>query len=119
MIEKTIDKFYQIAINDILIGYHFKKIPDFTTHLPRIYAFWRKILLDEPSEIFSSIDLLRAHLPLHIKKAEVRRWGMLFTKVLEDELKDNPELKIKWQKKIEEFVEIFLNNKKFYLSSMA
>jgi len=114
MIEKMVDKFYQTAIQDILIGYHFKKIPDFSTHLPRIYAFWRKILLNEPSEMFNSIDLMRAHLPLNIKKAEVRRWGMLFKEVLEQNLTQDLQLKKNWQNKIDEFVEIFLKNKKLF-----
>jgi hypothetical protein len=45
----VVTAFYSEAKNDILIGYHFRNIPDFEEHIPRIITFWEIQLLGKSS----------------------------------------------------------------------
>ena len=107
----VVSSFYDKAKDDILIGYHFRNIPDFEEHIPRIVVFWELQLLGKSSEKVSKpFDLIKAHLPLGIKKGELGRWIVLFKKSLETELEKYPEmeeLKKRWEDRLENFQNIF------------
>ena len=65
-----VQRFYDKAKSDILIGYHFRNIADFETHIPRIASFWEIQLLGKTHRVIDqNFDVLKAHLPLGIKKA--------------------------------------------------
>jgi hemoglobin len=109
---KVVDSFYLKAKTDILIGYHFRVIPDFDEHLPRIAAFWDMQLLGKTDrKISAPFDVMKLHLALGIKRGEVGRWLVLFRKTLEEETKVHPEkqsLKDSWEEKLVQFEGIFL-----------
>lgn len=111
-IHKVVEAFYDKAKIDILIGYHFRNIKDFHQHIPRIVTFWEFQLLGNASrETGEPFDLMRAHIPLGIKRGELGRWLVLFRQTLEQELQNSPEmlqLKLDWDKKLEVFEGIFL-----------
>lgn len=109
---KVVDSFYQKAKTDILIGYHFRVISDFDTHIPRIASFWEMQLLGKSSrEISRPFDLMKIHMPLNIKKGELGRWLLLFKKTLEEQTKMHPEflvLKDLWLTRLDFFEGVFL-----------
>ena len=92
IIEEIVDSFYEKAVKDILIGYHFRKIQkgdnlvpslsDFAHHLPRIKIFWKSQLIKDfkSSEKF---NLKESHKPLKIRKGELDRFILLFNKTLD------------------------------------
>lgn len=92
IIEEIVDTFYEKAVKDILIGYHFRKIQkgdnlvpslsDFAHHLPRIKIFWKSQLIKDfkSSEKF---NLKESHKPLKIRKGELDRFILLFNKTLD------------------------------------
>ena len=108
-IETVVVEFYKKAIYDVLIGYHFQRITDFSTHIPRIIDFWARQLLPElylgnPA----SFKLIPKHQALGIKRGEVGRWVILFEKTLEE----NPLNAIcakKWKEKIQHFQKVFIS----------
>ncbi|MFI5391063.1 MAG: hypothetical protein ACHQYQ_06850, partial [Bacteriovoracales bacterium] len=85
IIEEIVDAFYEKAVKDILIGYHFRKIQkgdnlvpslaDFAHHLPRIKIFWKSQLLKEFKSSIS-FNLKETHIPLKIRKGELDRFLM-------------------------------------------
>jgi len=84
LINKVVHAFYQVAIYDILIGYHFRVIEDFDTHIPRIADFWQLQLtgkMDNPGSL--PFDLIQIHIPLKVKRGEIDRWGILFKQILD------------------------------------
>lgn len=92
-IHKVIQTFYDKAKSDILIGYHFRNILDFETHIPRIAAFWETQLLGKTNRVIDqNFDVLKAHIPLSIKKGELGRWLLLFRTTLENEMTNDPHL---------------------------
>ena len=110
-IDLVVNSFYEKAKTDILIGYHFRNIQDFQSHIPRIVAFW-EIQLRGQSEkpIRPQFDVLNAHIPLNIKKGELGRWLLLFKQTLEEQTIGHPEfldLKDKWLLKLRFFEETF------------
>jgi hemoglobin len=110
MIEVVVRAFYEKARTDILIGYHFQRIPDFETHLPRIFAFWELQLLGKTDHALGEpLDVIRAHVPLHIHTGEVNRWVKLFLETL-SESDASEELKARWPSKLAHFQQIFLNS---------
>ena len=85
IIEKVIKSFYAKATKDIIIGYHFRHIDNFETHLPRIIRFWSVQLIKMDGTIKKEIleagvptDIINKHVYLKVKKGEVGRWILLF-----------------------------------------
>lgn len=110
---EIVTAFYEKATKDILIGYHFRVIEDFSTHLPRIAYFWQLQLtgkIDQKSEL--PFKIIPLHKALRVNKGEVYRWEVLFSATLDDFIKENKisnEDKINWMKKIEIFKQKILN----------
>jgi len=103
LVSKIIISFYEKARKDVLIGYHFRHIQDFETHIPRIISFWEVQLLGKTeSKIFPPFDLFNVHTPLNIKPGELGRWMVLFKKTLDEEFEDvqETELKQRWLEKL-------------------
>lgn len=115
---KTVEKFYAKATTDFLIGYHFRHITDFDSHIPRIATFWDIQLLGAPSRpLDEPFDVINKHIPLMIKPGEVGRWVVLFKEVLNEEKYHSPQyldLIEKWFLKLEFFREKFLSIEKLY-----
>jgi truncated hemoglobin YjbI len=110
---EVVNSFYDKAKNDILIGYHFRNIPDFNTHIPRISAFWELQLLGKTSRPFEggAFDVMNVHMPLKIKRGELGRWLLLFRKTLDEKnLPDFSSLKDLWDERLKTFERIFLNS---------
>ena len=114
-IAKVVHSFYQIARQDILIGYHFRRIEDFDQHIPRIIHFWEIQLQGAPLKM-EPFDLIHAHMPLGIKVGEVNRWVKLFLETLEAE-KIDPTLALKWKQKVELFQKRFLSHPQLFSRS--
>lgn len=97
---KVTQSFYALARVDILIGYHFWRIQDFDTHIPRIAMFWETQLLGRSIKtITPPLDLMGVHIPMNIHKGELARWLILFRKTL-DEFSEYPELKSVWLERL-------------------
>ena len=103
----VVEAFYAKATADILIGYHFRHVADFATHLPRICAFWEMQLLGTSNiELVTPLDVLRAHVPLKINFGEVGRWVKLFQETLQES--DIPDdLRDRWSNKVTHFQGVF------------
>lgn len=97
---KVTTSFYDKARSDVLIAYHFWRIKDFDTHIPRIAHFWETQLIGRHiSTITPPLDLMGIHKQMDIKKGELGRWLVLFRKTL-DEFSVYPELKEIWQERL-------------------
>jgi truncated hemoglobin YjbI len=111
---RVISSFYDKARNDLLIGYHFRNIPDFNEHIPRIAAFWELQLLGRSEiKISKPFDVINIHSPLNIKRGELGRWLVLFRQTLKEKLSENPEMKTieeDWEKKLIFFEMTFLRS---------
>ncbi len=114
-IERVVHSFYAKARTDILIGYHFRHIKDFDTHIPRIVHFW-EIQLEGATLKLEAFDLIKAHQPLGIKVGEVNRWVKLFLETMDEE-KIDPELKLRWTEKTHLFRDRFLSHPQLFLKS--
>jgi truncated hemoglobin YjbI len=104
---RIITSFYDKATADMMIGFHFRHIEDFSTHLPRISSFWQLQLFGH-TENTSSIpfDLIKVHLPLKVLPGQVDRWVVLFNDNLELYSQEvSEDLKIKWSEKVHHFAE--------------
>lgn len=76
---EIIESFYDIVKKDVMIGYHFRFIEDFETHIPRIADFWNLQLNGELKDKSNlPFDILATHTGIGIKRAEIGRWLMLF-----------------------------------------
>lgn len=110
---KIITRFYEKATFDIMIGYHFRGIEDFDSHIPRIASFWQLQLTGEVQDKRQlPFDLIQVHKPLKIKKAQIDRWVILF----EQNLKENnvPEqIQILWMDKVNHLQQILKNRLTF------
>lgn len=103
-IYSVVDKFYAKARYDVLIGYHFRHITDFETHIPRIAQFWEMQLLGTLSRpITHPFDMLGVHLPLGIKPGELGRWLLLFRQTLNETTPPEKDLIEKWEEKLKFF----------------
>jgi truncated hemoglobin YjbI len=108
-IQLVVEKFYSIATQDVMIGYHFRNIHDFKSHIPRIVSFWEiQILGKSTYPIHPPFDLIKAHRSLGIKKGEIGRWLTLFKNVLEKCLEDHP-IRLDTYKIIQEKLNFFEN----------
>lgn len=109
---QVVHAFYEKAKNDVLIGYHFRIIKDFESHIPRISTFWELQLLGSTQRTLSEpFDVLKVHIPLQIKRGELGRWLLLFKKTLEEETLRHPEfadLKELWLTRLSFFEGVFL-----------
>lgn len=108
---QVVDSFYQKARHDVLIGYHFRAIEDFETHVPRIAAFWEIQLLGSTEKKVEPFDVMKVHVPLGIKRGELGRWILLFRQTLFREVELHPEfleLKEKWLDRLLFFEGVFL-----------
>lgn len=120
LIFRVVDQFYAKAKVDILIGYHFRVIEDFDTHIPRIAAFWEMQLLGKTERKFGEkFDLINVHTPLIIKRGELGRWLLLFKKTMDEEFPQEglSDLKQLWLERLVFFEKVFL--KHFRLDSMS
>ena len=110
VIHEVVAAFYAKAREDILIGYHFARIDDFSLHLERIEAFWELQLLGQSDFQFNPpLDALRAHVPLRVHRGEVNRWVKLFLETLAES--DAPTgLQERWREKLAHFQRVFLNS---------
>lgn len=114
IIEEVVDSFYEKAISDFLIGYHFKKIQtgdalyptlsDFAHHLPRIKIFWKFQLLKDFKNTLS-FNLKDTHIPLKIHKGELDRFMLLFYETLDQFEKTYPGLTLfnDWRSRLQFF----------------
>ncbi|WP_412462522.1 hypothetical protein [Halobacteriovorax sp. RT-2-6] len=112
LIEKVTRSFYEKAINDVFIGYHFRKITansaplssidDFQEHLVNINAFWQAQLLGIKFPR-PAAHLLEAHEYLNIHMGELGRWVMLFKETLNEYRQQSPEFINSWEVKIDAF----------------
>lgn len=124
LISLIVDRFYEKAVKDFLIGYHFRKIQKgvslhpleptlqaFAHHLPRIKIFWEIQLGVAQSQQREVFDLIHIHKRLGVRKGEVGRWCQLFTETLKEfENQENQAVITDWRLKIEHFEKIFLNH---------
>lgn len=96
IIKQVVEDFYELAVNDVFIGYHFRKISssklshatiisslhDFKNHLPKIEDFWCAQLLPKYTRVFDRPHVLKVHEYLGIRVGELGRWLTLFREVL-------------------------------------
>jgi truncated hemoglobin YjbI len=112
LIQEIVRAFYEKAKDDVLIGYHFRNIQNFDEHIPRIIAFWEIQLLGKTQqEISIPFDVLKAHVPLSIKKGELGRWLLLFRKTIDEKTlhhSEFSEFNSQWKLKLTFFEEKFL-----------
>ncbi len=105
-INKVIEKFYSLAREDVLIGYHFKHINNFDEHLFRIQIFWEFQLNQTPPPAgYRAQHLIEVHRPLLIKRGEIGRWVKLFQETLQQSPIASEE-KVIWMQKIYHFEKI-------------
>ena len=88
LILKIIQSFYDTVKKDVMIGYHFRFIEDFESHIPRIADFWNLQLNGEvQNKANLPFKLIEIHKDRGIKKAEMGRWIYLFEQNLESFVK--------------------------------
>ena len=104
------ENFYELAKVDVMIGYHFRFIKDFDSHIPRIADFWNLQLngkMHDRSHL--PYELLNVHRGLGIKKGEIGRWMVLFQKALQQGTDKNiisQTQQNRWLDEIEKFKKI-------------
>ena len=85
LILDIIQSFYDTVKKDVMIGYHFRFIEDFESHIPRIADFWNLQLNGEVKDRTNlPFKLIEIHKDKGIKSAEMGRWIHLFEKNLEN-----------------------------------
>lgn len=106
----VVQKFYEKATTDVLIGYHFNHIQDFKHHFERLNAFWEMHLLKVPPPFI--YRLMMTHAPLGIKPGEVNRWVKLFLETIDENESLAPDQEIiqEWREKIKLFQDFFLTH---------
>ena len=121
IINNVVRDFYELAKNDFLIGYHFRHIESFDTHIPKIQRFWHLILLElSPSDRKEIIsrgvpkNIIHSHEYLKIKPGEVGRWIILFQSVLKKYEEQNQALIKKWSIEVKKFEKIFMQSKTLF-----
>lgn len=135
-IEDLVRKFYLLAINDVFIGYHFRKIikdfddrqninsnlGHFEDHIPKVVDFWASQMIPAYKPRLQRPHVFKVHEYLNIHFGEIGRWATLFKQTLEAEkiliTKDcDNEFKLdfleRWQMKVDQFVDQF---KKYFFS---
>lgn len=108
---EVVNRFYDKAKFDVIIGYHFRNIKDFDEHIPRIASFWDLQLLGKTErKIEDPFDVMNLHLQLGIKRGELGRWLVLFRKTLTEQIENHPEMKFlkdAWEERLIVFEGIF------------
>ena len=78
-------RFYDKATEDVWIGFHFRNIEDFSSHLPRIADFWQLQLtgkiLHKTSLPFKFFEV---HEVMPILPGQIDRWVVLFSQTLNE-----------------------------------
>ncbi len=117
VIDIVIRDFYDLAKSDFLIGYHFRHIKNFDTHIPKIQRFWYLILLDLSSQEKKEVvtqgvpkNVINSHEYLKIKPGEVGRWIVLFEQILKKHHDRHPILINQWRTEIIKFQRLFLSS---------
>lgn len=109
---EVVNNFYSKARYDVLIGYHFRNIPDFDEHIPRIASFWDLQLTGKTQRNISHpFDVLNLHIKMGIHRGELGRWLLLFRQSLKEETEKHPEMKKvaeDWEERLQTFEGIFL-----------
>lgn len=98
-IELLLTRFYDVAITDAEIGYHFAEL-DLVTHLPVIVDFWEKVLFGK--NIYFGNPLF-VHQKLHEKNPltleHFKRWIAIFSDSVdanfEGQMAENAKLRAK------------------------
>lgn len=108
----VVNNFYSKARYDVLIGYHFRNIPDFDEHIPRIASFWDMQLTGKTNRKLSHpFDVMNLHQKMGIHRGELGRWLLLFRQSLKEETEKHPEfteLAADWDERLKTFEGIFL-----------
>lgn len=129
----VVESFYQKAINDVLIGYHFARFRDpeyLAQHLERITTFWEMQLTGKVTKPLEGkqFQLLFSHLQLGLKRGELGRWIVLFHKTLDEleeqfrtqatpaELAEIQLITAEWKKRITLFEERFKSHPMMFKS---
>ncbi len=111
---EVVTAFYAKASKDILIGFHFRNIEDFDTHIPRIAHFWEIQILGKTSvEIVPPFDLIKVHMPLKINPGQLNRWIFLFEETIaEFRTRDGHHVEdyLIWKQKLHLFRQKFLSH---------
>ena len=82
-----VDTFYKSVQENQTLGYIFNDVAkiNWSEHLPKMYSFWARILLDEHS--YSGNPMVK-HIALSkttsISETEFNEWILLFTKTVDD-----------------------------------
>lgn len=133
IIEKVVREFYKKAINDVFIGYHFRKIltkledinniqnnlGPFESHIPNVVDFWSRQLITDYKSQINRPNILKIHEYLNIRKGELGRWLTLFRENLETFInnaqnEDETILLNNWVQKIAQFEAAF---NKYYFTN--
>ncbi len=126
---QVVRAFYKVAINDVFIGYHFRKISSepnshqkiesslggFEDHIPKVVDFWASQLIAGHVREFDRPNVLKVHEYLKIRKGELGRWIILFKETLSKFNKpDQVEFNQNWLLKVALFEAAFSN---YYFSN--
>jgi hemoglobin len=102
LIQTVVRDFYQTIIDDILIGFHFKKIENLDQHIERIAQFWH---LQLNGEVIDQKELpfnvVHAHQDLGLTPGMIDRWVLVFEQTLQKHLNEADQKK--WMDKVEIF----------------
>lgn len=117
LIEEVVRSFYGVAINDVFIGYHFRKINnssilesslgEFESHIPNVVDFWATQLISGHQRRGNGPNILKLHEYLKIRKGELGRWLLLFREKLSEFNSKDPEFIGLWSKKVDTFEKAF------------
>ncbi|EQC43804.1 hypothetical protein [Bacteriovorax sp. Seq25_V] len=126
---QVVRSFYAIAINDVFIGYHFRKISSdpnghktihsdlgaFEDHIPKVVDFWASQLIEGHTPEFNRPNVLKIHEYLKIRRGEVGRWIVLFKENLsKHQSEETKSFNQRWLAKIDLFEAAFI---KYYFSA--
>ena len=134
LIHIVVETFYQKALSDVLLGYHFARFSDkevLAHHLERITTFWEMQLTGAVTQPLQGrqFQLLFTHLQLNIKRGELGRWIVLFQQTLDEleeqfqkeasleELEEIKKITHEWKKRIAFFEERFKSHPQMFRQS--
>lgn len=111
-IDLIVSQFYEIALNDVLIGYQFQKIEDFSSHVKKIANFWKNLLYPELYPVVFDIRFRVKHLILKLHIGELGRWIVLFYQTLDQwSEQNNQTAEIEhWKEKVELLKQMLLSD---------
>jgi truncated hemoglobin YjbI len=117
LIETVVRSFYEVAINDVFIGYHFRKLSknsklesklgEFESHIPNVVDFWASQLIAGHIRRENGPNVLKLHEYLNIRKGELGRWLILFREKLNEFENEDAEFIQLWREKVETFEKAF------------